>query len=79
MDWQLENPLQAEDAMENKPTDKCDFNNCTHPTLIMELAFGGPTGHFICLECERLLTANQAKWKQDDKRLIPMQRLSSVA
>lgn len=30
---------------------------CSHPTLIMELAYGGPTGNFICMECQRLLSA----------------------
>lgn len=56
-----------------------DFDDCKHPTLIMELAFGGPTGNFICLECERLLTRTQIRFNQDSIRLKPEKLLTNVA
>jgi hypothetical protein len=37
---------------------KIGDRDCRHPTLIMEYAYGGPTGNYICTLCERLLPAN---------------------
>lgn len=50
-----------------------ELEQCQHPTLIMELAYGGPTGHFICMQCERLLSAaikDQAHVKQNSPHRI---------
>ncbi|CAD6881143.1 hypothetical protein [Methylomonas albis] len=30
--------------------------HCIHPALIEEYAYGGPTGNFICVECESLVS-----------------------
>ncbi len=32
--------------------------DCRHPELRMEYAYGSPTGNFICSKCERLLPAD---------------------
>jgi len=30
---------------------------CNHPVTVREYAYGGPTGNFICTQCERLLSS----------------------
>jgi hypothetical protein len=30
---------------------------CSHPSQIREFAYGGPTGSFICTQCECLLSS----------------------
>lgn len=37
---------------------------CNHPTLIREHAYGGPTGNFICLECECLISPGMKQQSQ---------------
>ena len=32
-------------------------SGCSHSFRVQEYAYGGPTGKYICLECERLLPA----------------------
>lgn len=39
-----------------KINQKLEHQQCSHPTLVMEVAYGGATGNFICMQCECLIT-----------------------
>ncbi len=32
-----------------------EAQQCSHPKLVKEFAYGAPTGNFICLQCECLI------------------------
>lgn len=46
--------------MENKTTETVKFvlhnQECRHQVLIKEFAYGSPTGNYICMQCECLIT-----------------------
>jgi hypothetical protein len=68
--------------MENKQINSDYTEICDHSTMVMEFAFGGPTGNFICLDCEHLLSSSIVIAKQDEllKRASRLpQEYSSVA
>lgn len=41
-----------------------DTKQCSHLTLTMEVAYGGPTGNFICMQCECLITPGAKQQSQ---------------
>lgn len=48
---------KTETENQTQTTDK----QCTHPRLIREYAYGGPTGNFICLQCECLVLPGEKR------------------
>jgi len=38
--------------------DQPEHSQCAHPVLVEEVVYGSPTGNYICMECECLITPN---------------------
>lgn len=83
----MTNSIKAEPVtgkiMDNKKTEIINLNRvpkqCNHPTLLREYAYGGPTGNFICMQCECLVSTaanQQTRTIQNDIHKKPVNPLN---